>query len=133
LAWTEARFIGPGLALPGLTFHLVAAKVAKRNSEYRRIDADTYVSPSWCWQQLYSVEPWAARAWDCCPACAQFDFLEMTKNPYAGDTATNPPYDRLAEKIIRHALALTQPSDYREKREERNKSDARLKKSRALT
>jgi hypothetical protein len=57
----------------------------------------------------------------------------MTKNPDAGDTATNPPYGRLAEKIIRHALALTQPSDYREKREERNKSDARLKKSRALT
>ena len=48
-------------------------------------------------------------AWDCCPAGAQFDFLKMTKL-HGSDIATNPPYGKLAEKIIRHALALTKPA-----------------------
>ena len=58
------------------------------------------------WQRLHEVEPWAEQAWDCCPAASQFDFLEMTRLP-AADIASNPPYGRAAERIIRHALALT--------------------------
>jgi hypothetical protein len=40
---------------------------------------------------------------------AQFDFLQMTKLP-AADIASNPPYGKLAEPIIRHALELTKPA-----------------------
>jgi hypothetical protein len=39
--------------------------------------------------------------------CLGARFLEMTTAPAL--LATNPPYGRLAEKIVRHALKLTQP------------------------
>ena len=78
-------------------------------SGYRRITADTYITPAWCWQRLHEAESWAAQAWDCCPAAAQFDFLKMTKIFGTEDIASNPPYGKQAEKIIRHALKLTEP------------------------
>jgi hypothetical protein len=55
------------------------------------------------WDALYSVEPWARDAWDCCPVNADFDFLSLP-TPRGYLIATNPPYGKLAEKIIRHAL-----------------------------
>jgi hypothetical protein len=76
-----------------------------RYSEYERLPGDLYITPQWVWDALYSVEPWARDAWDCCPIGADFDFLTM-KEPIKA-VATNPPYGRQAEQIIIHALNRT--------------------------
>jgi hypothetical protein len=81
--------------------------VSERNSEYKRQPADTYVTPGWVWDALYEVESWARTAFDCCPENASFDFL--THNGPYHRIATNPPYN-IADKIVRHALALTKPN-----------------------
>jgi hypothetical protein len=77
-----------------------------RHSEYERLPGDLYITPQWVWDALYSVEPWAKDAWDCCPINADFDFLTHTH--LFRDIATNPPYGRMAGKIIRHALTLSE-------------------------
>jgi hypothetical protein len=84
--------------------------MAVRHSEYDRIAGDFYETPSWVWLALWDVEPWARDAWDCAPdpLIADFDFLAMESLPTA-DLSSNPPYGRLAEKFIRHALRLTSP------------------------
>jgi hypothetical protein len=79
--------------------------MAQRHSEYPRQDADLYITPRWVYDCLYSVEPWAREAWDCCPINASFDFTKVAPVWFYGyDIATNPPFS-IAEKIIRHALA----------------------------
>ncbi len=80
--------------------------MSQRNSEYARVAGDTYVTPQWVWDALFSVEPWAKTAWDCCPTDANFDFCN-TKYNWGTGIATNPPYGRLAEPIIRHAIKLS--------------------------
>lgn len=74
---------------------------------------ETYVTPEWTWKALYSVEPWARLAFECCPAHADFDFREKT-HISERDVASNPPYGRqkgqaksISEQITRHALELT--------------------------
>jgi hypothetical protein len=57
------------------------------------------------WDALYDVEPWARGAMECCPANSEFDFLESNVDVDA--IATNPPYGRQAEAIVRHALERT--------------------------
>lgn len=76
--------------------------MSQRNSEYARIEGDTYVTPEWVWAVLQSVEPWSAAAWDCAPINANFDFLklEIIKKQ---DIATNPPF-KLADQFVRLAL-----------------------------
>jgi hypothetical protein len=78
-----------------------------RHSEYERLPGDLYITPQWVWDALYSVEPWAKDAWDCCPINADFDFLKYGASTVLIDIATNPPYGRQAERIIRQALFLT--------------------------
>ena len=56
--------------------------MAQRNSEYARVAGDTYVTPQWVWQALYSVEPYFDNptfVWDCAPVNADFDFLADDK------------------------------------------------------
>jgi hypothetical protein len=79
--------------------------MAVRNSEYARKADDHYVTPEWVWQALFDVEPWAWHAVDCAPERRNgYDFL--TDWEVDMDIATNPPYGKLAEKFVRHALDL---------------------------
>jgi hypothetical protein len=79
-----------------------------RNSEYARVAGDTYVTPPWVYAALRRVEPWAERAFDCAPIeRGAYDFLQDWT--FAGDLASNPPYGRLAEKFVRHALDMPAP------------------------
>jgi hypothetical protein len=78
--------------------------MAERNSEYARMDGDTYVTPKWVYEALYAVEPWAVDAFDCAPVNADFDFLKYDWKAPA--IATNPPY-KLAEAFCRHALRVS--------------------------
>jgi hypothetical protein len=77
-----------------------------RHSEYERLPGDLYITPQWVWDALYSVEAWAKDAWDCCPVNAEYNFLTDTIYPSTPNIATNPPYGRMAERVIRHAIAL---------------------------
>jgi hypothetical protein len=81
-----------------------------RHSEYERLPSDLYITPQWVWDALYSVEPWAKDAWDCCPVNAGYDFLDAPPLRVPGGLfiATNPPYGKQAERIIRHAIGLTE-------------------------
>src|SRR5689334_5433476 len=82
--------------------------MSERRSEYARMPGDTYVTPRWVYEALYSVEPWAATAWDCAPVNADYDFLasdEWGKVGYAKTIATNPPFN-LADEFCRHALSF---------------------------
>ncbi len=74
--------------------------MSQRNSGYARMPRDTYVTPRWVYEALYSVEPWAKTAWDCAPVGAEFDFL--SDHDIALDIATNPPFN-LANEFCRHA------------------------------
>jgi hypothetical protein len=78
--------------------------MAQRNSDRDRMPRDTYVTPRWVYEALYSVEPWAREAWDCAPVDADFDFLAL-EGPFA-DICTNPPYN-LAPAFVRHAISYT--------------------------
>lgn len=81
--------------------------MAQRNSGYKRVSQDCYVTPEWVWEALYSVEPWAIKAWDCCPVNAMFDVLNVTpKLMPPGDIASNTPYGRLGPRIVRHILPM---------------------------
>jgi hypothetical protein len=85
-----------------------------RHSEYARKPNDLYITPQWVWDALYSVEAWAKDAWDCCPVNADFDFLDSSAPGYPPmDLATNPPYGRQAEKVIKHAINITSSSNGR--------------------
>jgi hypothetical protein len=75
--------------------------MSQRHSEYARMPGDTYVTPQWVYDALYSVEPWAKDAWDCAPINSDFDFLDITFLPR--DIATNPPFS-LANEFCRHGL-----------------------------
>ncbi len=75
--------------------------MAQRNSGFERMPRETYVTPKWVWEALYSVEPWARFAWDCAPVDADFDFLATNCPPES--IATNPPYNQ-APEFCRHAL-----------------------------
>lgn len=77
--------------------------MAQRHSEYALMDRETYVTPQWVWDALYSVEPWAKDAWDCAPEDAGFDFLALKPWEMKPDIATNPPFS-ISEKFVRHAL-----------------------------
>ena len=79
--------------------------MGQRASEYDRIDGDTYVTPQWVWDELYSVEPKFKLAWDCAPANAEYDFLQC-ESTAGSNIATNPPF-KLSVKFVRHALLLT--------------------------
>ena len=80
--------------------------MAVRNSEYDLTPGQTYVTPQWVWEVLYDHFPHFRDAYECCPANSSFDFLQDdTIRKYI---ATNPPYGREAEKIVRHALHLTE-------------------------
>ncbi len=60
---------------------------------------------------LHSVEPWSVDAWDPCPVNYTVrNFLDVTELPDGiADIASNTPYGKLAEKIIRHAIELVGP------------------------
>jgi hypothetical protein len=75
--------------------------MVERNSGYPRMPGETYVTPTWVYRALYTVEPWARRAWDCAPVNAKFDFL--SRNWRYKRIATNPPFN-LAPEFCRHAL-----------------------------
>lgn len=75
--------------------------MSRRNSGYARMPRDTYITPRWVYEALYSVEPWAADAWDCAPINADFDFLSTKDRP--ARIATNPPFN-LADEFCRKAL-----------------------------
>jgi hypothetical protein len=90
--------------------------VSQRHSEYERLPNDLYITPQWVWDALYSVEPWAKEAWDCCPANADFDFLDHRPLGFhnrRGEIATNPPYGKQAERIIKHAIDVTRTANGR--------------------
>jgi hypothetical protein len=79
--------------------------VSQRNSEYARIEGDTYVTPKWVYEALYTVEPWAKDAWDCAPALSAmtgYNYLEDTN--VAGNIATNPPFN-LSDEFVIHSLS----------------------------
>jgi hypothetical protein len=77
--------------------------MAQRNSDRDRMPRDTYVTPRWVYEALYTVEPWAREAWDCAPVNANFNFLDVE---WAHDSVcTNPPYN-LAVEFCRHALKI---------------------------
>ncbi|MCI0596974.1 MAG: hypothetical protein L0Z48_10615 [candidate division Zixibacteria bacterium] len=78
--------------------------MSQRHSEYARKPGDCYVTPPWVWEALYSVEPWARTAFDCAPEHGGYDFLADWA--IFQNLATNPPYGKLAEKFVRHALDL---------------------------
>ena len=80
--------------------------MAVRHSEYELTPGQTYVTPQWVWEILYERFPRFRGAYECCPANSSFDFTkDETVRTYI---ATNPPYGREAEKIVRHALHLTE-------------------------
>jgi hypothetical protein len=79
--------------------------MAQRNSEYARKADDYYATPQWVWDALYEVEPWARAAADCAPA-ARYGYDFLSDWDLSDDVATNPPYGKLAEKFVRHALDL---------------------------
>jgi hypothetical protein len=78
--------------------------MAQRNSGYARLAEDRYITPRWVYEALYEVEPWAKKAFDCAPAHGGYDFLSDWA--IFQDLVTNPPYGKLAEKFVRHALDL---------------------------
>jgi hypothetical protein len=80
--------------------------VSQRNSEYARIAGDTYVTPKWVYEALYTVEPWSESAWDCSPVGSDYDFLETYPINCLG-IATNPPFN-LADEFVIHAREIAQ-------------------------
>jgi hypothetical protein len=74
--------------------------VTEKHSGWMRQPGDTYVTPAWCYDAIYSVEDFN-QPWDCAPVEATFDFLE-TSGPCT-DIVTNPPF-RLSVEFVRHAL-----------------------------
>lgn len=62
---------------------------------------DTYVTPRWVYEALYSVESWAEFAFDPAPADGSYDFLS-DDIPVTRDIATNPPFS-LADEFCRKA------------------------------
>ncbi len=78
--------------------------MSQRNSEYARLPRDTYITPRWVYEVLHEVEPWAKAAVDCAPFDRDYDFL--TDSNVTQNIATNPPYGRLAEKFVNHALSF---------------------------
>jgi hypothetical protein len=82
--------------------------MGERNSEYQRIEADTYVTPQWVFDALFQRET-IPQPWDCAPVNADFDFLTLKDLPEGKRSiVTNPPY-KLADEFIWHALELTRP------------------------
>lgn len=79
--------------------------MAVRHSEYETTPGQTYVTPQWVWEILYERYPRFRNSYECCPANADFDFL--LDDTVRKNIATNPPYGREAEKIVRHALHVT--------------------------
>lgn len=79
--------------------------MAQRNSGYARIGGDTYVTPRWVYEALYSVEPWARTAFDPAPVNPDFDFLDPLYIPPLDDIATNPPFSK-SEAFCRKALKV---------------------------
>jgi hypothetical protein len=78
--------------------------MSQRNSEYARIAGDTYVTPQWVYEALYTVEPWAEGAWDCAPALSALTgYNYLDDNNVSGNIATNPPFN-LADEFVRHSL-----------------------------
>jgi hypothetical protein len=76
--------------------------MVERHSGFARLPEETYVTPHWVYELLYSVEPWARTAWDCAPVNARFDFLTIALE--GQDIATNPPY-KLAPQFCRRAVS----------------------------
>ena len=77
--------------------------MSQRHSEYDRIAGDTYVTPRWVYEALYTVEPWAEDAFEAAPVDYKHDFFSLPR--VNDDICTNPPF-RLAEKFVRHALKM---------------------------
>lgn len=106
--------------------------MAQRNSGYDRKPRDCYETPEWVSKVILPFIPNTAEVWE--PACASgkmsiavnatyssdlvtdygtsgVNFLEQTLDfaPYATAIVTNPPFNREAEKFIRHSLKLMGP------------------------
>ena len=76
---------------------------AQRNSEYDRVKDDLYITPRWVYEKLYTVEPWAEKAFDCAPVNKpDYDFLKDL-GPFFDGVCTNPPF-KFADKFIKHSL-----------------------------
>ncbi len=106
--------------------------MAQRKSGYERKARDLYETPEWVSQVIVPHIPQSKIIWE--PACASgkmaeviradyasdlvtkygdngVNFLETTADDYPDVTAivTNPPFNREAERFIRHSLALMRP------------------------
>jgi hypothetical protein len=68
--------------------------------------SETYVTPRWVYEALYTVEPWAKEAWDCAPVDADFDFLVHRWKRGTMPIVTNPPFS-LATEFCRLAINCT--------------------------
>jgi hypothetical protein len=80
--------------------------MAQRQSEYARIDGDTYVTPQWVFKSLDSVERFDD-PWDCAPVeRGYFDFLRHVG--VEKEIVTNPPF-RQSFAFVMHSLNCTQP------------------------
>ena len=80
--------------------------MAQRNSEYERIDGDLYVTPSWVFDALLSVEAFPSGRFDAAPVNPTFNFLSEVAEPKSA-IVTNPPFS-LAERFVRRSLELTE-------------------------
>lgn len=105
--------------------------MAQRNSGYERKERDLYETPTWVTGVLLPHIPKGAVIWE--PACATGRMANVLKAKYASDIVTsygddgvdflgvstlsgredctaiitNPPFAKMAESFIRHALGLT--------------------------
>jgi hypothetical protein len=76
--------------------------MSQRNSEYARIEGDTYVTPQWVFDALYSVEQFFEPV-DVAPVDAKYDFLTQEWVCFPAEIVTNPPF-KLAEVFCRRAI-----------------------------
>ena len=85
--------------------------MGERNSEYERMEKDSYITPFWVYDALFCREAFYPTPWDCAPVDANFDFLRKRKLPKGHrNIATNPPYSH-AEEFCRHAIELTMETE----------------------
>ena len=83
--------------------------MSTRNSGYARQAHDRFVTPLWCLEALYRVEPSFEFAYDCAPATDPVaDFLTQNWIAPPPLICSNPPY-KLATEFCRRAIEVTRP------------------------
>jgi hypothetical protein len=104
--------------------------MVQRVSNYERRERDTYETPAWATKAIIPYIVPGARVWE--PACASGQMAEVLRAERASDLVTtygtpdvdflaselpegitaiitNPPFNKEAEKFIRHGLKLLSP------------------------